>query len=271
MAKESKGGIPPEIKKVIPYPEISRMSLETAMNIYPELLKAAGLAVGRKLTVGDLVAISEPSTPFVPVYLASPLGAVTLVLATDEESEGYGGRVAIAGISERNHGIYGRSSKGFAGFFEGNVHSTGTVNAKNCCAEGADCAENFEVASSETVDAGTVVIVGDDGRLVPCSEGYDQRAAGVISGAGEYKPGLLLDAAAPYGASRPLALVGKVYCKAEAHSAPIEAGDLLTTSTVLGHAMKASDNTRASGAIVGKALGSLGDGIGLIPILVSLQ
>jgi len=51
----------------------------------------------------------------------------------------------------------------------------------------------------------------------------------------------------------------------------IEVGDLLTTSDTLGHAMKASDTGKAFGVIVGKALGSLSEGRGLIPILVTLQ
>jgi hypothetical protein len=35
--------------------------------------------------------------------------------------------------------------------------------------------------------------------------------------------------------------------------------------------MKATDSSRAFGAIVGKALGSIKEGRGLIPILVALQ
>jgi hypothetical protein len=55
----------------------------------------------------------------------------------------------------------------------------------------------------------------------------------------------------------PLALTGKVYCKADAQYAPIEVGDLLTTSSTAGHAMKATDHDRAFGAVLGKALGLL--------------
>jgi hypothetical protein len=69
----------------------------------------------------------------------------------------------------------------------------------------------------------------------------------------------------------PVALVGKVYCKADATSAPISVGDLLTTSNRLGHAMKAEDPLHAFGAVIGKALGSLQTGTGLVPILVTLQ
>ena len=69
----------------------------------------------------------------------------------------------------------------------------------------------------------------------------------------------------------PLALTGKVYCKADASFAPIAVGDLLTTSPTPGHAMKAHEPGRAFGAILGKALRPLPEGQGLIPVLVTLH
>jgi len=45
----------------------------------------------------------------------------------------------------------------------------------------------------------------------------------------------------------------------------------LTTSPTVGHAMKARDQSRAFGCVIGKALRSLETGQGLIPILVALQ
>ena len=69
----------------------------------------------------------------------------------------------------------------------------------------------------------------------------------------------------------PVALMGKVYCKVDATSSPIQVGDLLTTSKTQGHAMRASDPGRAFGSIVGKALSGLAEGLGMIPVLVSLQ
>jgi hypothetical protein len=62
-----------------------------------------------------------------------------------------------------------------------------------------------------------------------------------------------------------------VVCKVDADGAPIKAGDLLTTSATKGHAQKAVDSTKAVGAVLGKALGSLKKGKGTIPILVTLQ
>jgi hypothetical protein len=65
--------------------------------------------------------------------------------------------------------------------------------------------------------------------------------------------------------------VGKVYSKVDARCSPVEVGDLLTTSGTPRHAMKAVDPWKAFGAVIGKALRSLRDGQGLIPVLVALQ
>jgi hypothetical protein len=70
---------------------------------------------------------------------------------------------------------------------------------------------------------------------------------------------------------RPLALVGKVYCKVDARYGAIQVGDLLTTSATPGHAMKTVDSVKAFGAVIGKALSSWDLGRGLIPILIALQ
>ena len=70
---------------------------------------------------------------------------------------------------------------------------------------------------------------------------------------------------------RPLALTGRVYCKVDAEFAPIEVGDLLTTSPSPGFAMKASDQALAFGSVIGKAMGRLESGRGLVPILIALQ
>jgi hypothetical protein len=61
------------------------------------------------------------------------------------------------------------------------------------------------------------------------------------------------------------------HCKVDADIASIKVGDLLTTSPTRGHAQKALDPAKAVGAIIGKALGSLKEGKGKIPVLVMLQ
>jgi hypothetical protein len=136
---------------------------------------------------------------------------------------------------------------------------------------GADCAEDFDIANDDKVEPGTVMIMNSTGKLEEGHIAYDKRVAGVISGAGNFKPAITLDKQQTETNRQPIALLGKVYCKVDAEYAAIEVGDLLTTSSTLGYAMKALDPFKAFGSVIGKALGSLREGKGLIPILVTLQ
>lgn len=115
------------------------------------------------------------------------------------------------------------------------------------------------------------MVLGEEGALYPSQKAYDKRAAGVVSGAGDFKPGIVLDKQESIDNRQPIALLGKVYCKIDAQYGAIEVGDLLTTSPTPGHAMKVNDSTQAFGAIIGKALRPLREGAGLIPILIALQ
>jgi hypothetical protein len=139
----------------------------------------------------------------------------------------------------------------------------------------ADCAEEFDILPQQLVEPGTVMVLNENGNLEPSFQAYDKRVAGVISGAGDYKPGLVLDKKQQQSQEDkkriPIALMGKVYCKVDATLSPIEVGDLLTTSSTQGHAMKASDPIKAFGTVIGKALKPLREGRGLIPVLVALQ
>lgn len=92
-----------------------------------------------------------------------------------------------------------------------------------------------------------------------------------MSGAGGLRPGIVLGRQADARDRCPLALAGTVFCQADASNGPIGLGDLLTTSSTPGHAMRATDPVRAFGAVLGKALGELRTGRGLVPVLVALQ
>ena len=172
-------------------------------------------------------------------------------------------------------GIFARGQAN-AAIFDGHVQCNGdhTVNGtvtvvQDIILSNADCAEEFDVADS--AGPGTVMVIDDDQALRPSAEPYDRRVAGVISGGGEYKPALLLDRRTSSRPRSAVALVGKVCCKVDADHGPVRVGDLLTTSSTPGHAMRASDRDRAFGAVIGKALQPLASGQGLIPILVALQ
>ena len=171
----------------------------------------------------------------------------------------------VSGESDSGVGVHGKGGR-LAGFFEGDVEVTGDIRLTN-----ADCAEDFDIADADSIEPGTVMVLGDDESLHQSSQSYDKRVAGVVSGAGKYKPGIVLDKQAANANRKPIALMGKVFCKVDAQYASIEVGDLLTTSPSPGHAMKASDHLQAFGAVIGKALRPLKDGQGLIPILIALQ
>jgi len=136
---------------------------------------------------------------------------------------------------------------------------------------GADCAEYFAVAEQQNIDPGSVLVASENRSLELCDGAYDKRVVGVVSGAGDLKPGIVLNSKTTKDTRTPIALVGTVFCKVDAQYAAIEVGDLLTTSPTPGHAMKAVESDKAFGAVLGKALGSLDTGQGMIPLLVTLR
>ncbi len=152
----------------------------------------------------------------------------------------------------------------------GNLNLEGDVRFTNLA---ADCAEEFDLAVPGSAEPGSVLIVGDEGRLAVCDTAYDTRAAGVVSGAGPLRPGIILgsDAGADQATRCLLAVVGRVFVRADAAHGAIGVGDLLTTSPTPGHAMRVADRSRALGAVIGKALGPLEHGRGLVEMIVSLQ
>jgi hypothetical protein len=134
---------------------------------------------------------------------------------------------------------------------------------------GNDVAERFDAA--DNLDPGTVVVVDEMGiaRVRPCADDYQESVVGVVAGAGG-EPGLTLGPPTQ-AAGALVALTGRVWCKAQASHAAIRPGDLLTTSSSVGHAMRAADRARRLGATLGKALSALESGTGLVLALICLQ
>jgi hypothetical protein len=143
---------------------------------------------------------------------------------------------------------------------------TGDIILKN-----ADCAEEFDVAEASDAPPGAVMVLDRSGHIRESQRPYDKKVVGVVSGAGHYRPAIVLDKDLSRSGRAPVALVGKVYCQVDVDASPIDVGDLLTTSSVPGHAMKATDSSMAFGAVLGKALEPLNAGRGLIPVLIALQ
>ena len=84
-------------------------------------------------------------------------------------------------------------------------------------------------------------------------------------------PGIALHQEGVMEGGQNVTLSGRVYVQADASAGSIQPGDLLTTSELPGHAMKATDHQRAQGAILGKAISALEEGTGMVLVLVTLQ
>jgi hypothetical protein len=148
---------------------------------------------------------------------------------------------------------------------------------------GSDLSENFDVRGSDRLSGdvspaevrpGLVVAIDPEnyGKLVVSHQAYDPRVAGVVSGAGGVKPGMVMGHEGTVANGKyPVALSGRVYCWADASYGPIQPGDLLTTSATPGYAMKVKNHKKAQGAIIGKAMTELKAGQGLVLVLVTLQ
>lgn len=137
---------------------------------------------------------------------------------------------------------------------------------------GADLAEPFPM-SQQDVTPGTVVVIDSEhpGKLRRSAAAYDNKVAGIVSGANGIQPGISMIQEDKLEAGENVALSGRVYVKANTSAGLIAPGDLLTTSDVPGEAMKAADHQRSQGAIIGKAMTELDEGTGMVLVLVTLQ
>jgi hypothetical protein len=111
----------------------------------------------------------------------------------------------VRGETQNGVGVQGQSlGSGLAGRFLGDVEITGTLNHHgpiNC--DGnitmkspadvilSDFAEHFDLADVE-IEPGTVVAIDENGALRPSNESYDKKVAGVVSGAGTFRPAIIL-------------------------------------------------------------------------------
>ena len=136
----------------------------------------------------------------------------------------------------------------------------------------ADVAECMPVA--ENVTLGTVLTIGDNGRLVPSASAYDTRVAGIVSS----DPGIFLGT--KEGGTEGTALVaiaGQVLCRIDASYGAVRPGDLPTASDTPGQAMKEEPTMidgrgfYPDGTILVKAMETLESGTGTIEVLVTLQ
>jgi len=147
---------------------------------------------------------------------------------------------------------------------------------------GYDIAELFD--ASEEVEVGDVLVIDitKDFKLRKSQSPYEKGVIGIVSGS----PAILFEgsqleiAPTPGGFTKgtkpPVALAGRIPCKVSIENGPIEAGDFLTSSSIAGHAMRATDREKSFGTIIGKALepfngGANSEKTGKIIVLVTLQ
>ena len=183
--------------------------------------------------------------------------------------DGNGGNIWVGGNGMDGDIVLFASNGDNSTLDQATIHMNG--DSGDIVLQNADCAEDFEVEILEAAEPGTVMIIGDGSRLKPSNQAYDRRVAGIVAGAGQYRPGIILGRNSRNKNALPIALMGRVSCKVDASNSAIQVGDLLTTSSTPGYAMKVTDRDQAFGTVIGKALGELNSGTGMIPVLVALQ
>jgi hypothetical protein len=137
---------------------------------------------------------------------------------------------------------------------------------------GGDYAESIDVTGSRTnYEPGDLLVIdpNDSGKFLKSAEPYSTAVLGIYS----TKPGALgRRQTTPKSADEvPMAMIGIVPTKVSAENGAIKPGDLLVTSSTPGYAMKGTDRSRLVGAIIGKAMGRLDTGSGVIEVGVTLQ
>ncbi|MEQ8767791.1 MAG: VCBS repeat-containing protein [Planctomycetota bacterium] len=137
---------------------------------------------------------------------------------------------------------------------------------------GGDLVEGFETGEQEC-EPGSVLVIDPDrpGELMLSDSAYDAKVAGVVSGANGVNHGIRMGQDDVLDGDTLVAMTGRVYVKCTTENGAIRPGDRLTTSSLAGHAMKATDAARTDGAVIGKAMSSLDEETGLVLVLVNLQ
>lgn len=217
-------------------------------------------------TTKPLVPLHVEATSGNPALLATNRGTGPAATVTS----GYGTALVVTGSSDSDAAAFIRNL-GNGPALE--VPGTARVGVLQITG-GSDLSEGFEI-DGDNVRPGMVVAIDPQqpGRLRPAAEAYDRKVAGIISGAGDIKPGMIMGQSGSLAAGKyPVALTGRVYCLADASTDAIAPGDLLTTSATSGHAMKVIDHDRAQGAVIGKAMTGLAQGqTGMVLTLVTLE
>ena len=155
-------------------------------------------------------------------------------------------------------------------FQDGSVQTV----AWNGVLAGGDYAESVDVSGDRAgYEAGDVLVIdpANEGRFLKSGQPYSTGVAGIYSTSPGVRGRRQKSDQTHMKDEVPMAMIGVVPTKVSAEGGSIHPGDILVTSSKSGYAMKGVDRTQIAGAIVGKALGHLDSGTGIIEVLVSLQ
>ena len=194
---------------------------------------------------------------FTPVLQLNYNGTVGIGMAAANTALEVNGAITIA-----------PNSGGAIIFSDGTTQST-AYSGVVC---GGDYAESIDVTGDRKhYQPGDVLVIDPNapGKFLKSVEPYSTAVLGVYS----TKPGVLgRRQTTPKSPDEvPMAMVGIVPTKVSAENGAIRPGDLLVTSSKLGYAMKGTDRSKMLGAVIGKALGNLQTGTGVIEVGVTLQ
>jgi hypothetical protein len=155
-------------------------------------------------------------------------------------------------------------------FADGTTQSTAYTGV-TC---GGDYAESVDVTGNRAkYEPGDVLVLDTEnpGRVLKSDEAYSTAVSGIYS----TKPGVVgrRQTTDPKTTKTevPMAMVGIVPTKVSTENGSIKVGDLLVSSSTAGYAMKGTDRSKMLGAVIGKAMGNLSAGKGVIEVLVTLQ
>ena len=139
---------------------------------------------------------------------------------------------------------------------------------------GGDYAESVDVSGDRAqYEPGDVLVIDPsaEGKFLRSTQPYSTAVMGIYS----TNPGVVgrrqTTDKSHMKAEVPMAMVGVVPTKVNTEGGAIKPGDLLVTSSTPGYAMKGRDRSQLTGAIIGKALGHLDAGKGVIEVAVSIQ
>jgi hypothetical protein len=188
------------------------------------VLVANTVIVNQSLTAGNLAINSNAA--ITRGLTANTLTSTRLLTVNSD-----GQPIAIANGASDGVGNIGATASAF-----------NTVFAKATSAQYADLAEKY-ISDSEYAP-GTVVIFGGTKEITVSTVEHDSRVAGVISTNPAYIMNSTVD-------GLPVALTGKVPCRV---IGPVNKGDLLVSSSIIGSAERLNILKYTPGCVIGKSL-----------------